>query len=89
MKRQPPATRFVDGPPQFESFDVMLERTMAFNPTRSRSSLRRGVLHNARERDDGTWVDRPGRATVVLRRSSTGDPWMGTHTHFSLVPVVG
>jgi pimeloyl-ACP methyl ester carboxylesterase len=47
---------FVDGPPEFESFDVLLERTMAFNPTRSRSSLRRGVLHNARQRDDGTWV---------------------------------
>ncbi|MGZ4680981.1 MAG: alpha/beta fold hydrolase [Acidimicrobiales bacterium] len=47
---------FVDGPPEFESFDVLLERTMAFNPTRSRSSLRRGVLHNAREREDGTWV---------------------------------
>jgi len=47
---------FVDGPPEFESFDALLERTMAFNPTRSRSSLRRGVLHNARERDDGTWV---------------------------------
>ena len=49
-------TAFVDGPPEFESFDALLERTMAFNPTRSRSSLRRGVLHNARERDDGTWV---------------------------------
>jgi pimeloyl-ACP methyl ester carboxylesterase len=47
---------FVDGPPEFESFDALLERTMAFNPTRSRSSLRRGVLHNAREREDGTWV---------------------------------
>jgi pimeloyl-ACP methyl ester carboxylesterase len=47
---------FVDGPPEFESFDALLERTMAHNPTRSRSSLRRGVLHNARERDDGTWV---------------------------------
>jgi pimeloyl-ACP methyl ester carboxylesterase len=54
---------FVDGPTEFESFDVLLERTMAHNPTRSRSSLRRGVLHNARQLDDGRWVwryDRPG-----------------------------
>ena len=29
---------------------------MAHNPTRSRSSLRRGVLHNARELDDGRWA---------------------------------
>ena len=57
---------FVDGPTEFESFDALLERTMAHNPTRSRSSLRRGILHNAREREDGRWewrYDRP-----------TGDP---------------
>jgi pimeloyl-ACP methyl ester carboxylesterase len=46
---------FIDGPPDFESFDAVLERTMAHNPTRSRSSLRRGVLHNARQLDDGRW----------------------------------
>ena len=46
---------FIDGPPDFESFDAVLERTMAHNPTRSRSSLRRGVLHNARQIDDGRW----------------------------------
>ena len=49
-------TAFIDGPPSFDSFDELLERTMAHNPTRSRSSLRRGVLHNARQRDDGAWV---------------------------------
>lgn len=27
---------------------------------------------------------RPGRASVVLRRGSTTDPWRGVHTHFSL-----
>ena len=36
--------------------------------------------------DDGTPFARPGRATVVLRRDSPGDPWLGVHTHFSLVP---
>lgn len=33
---------------------------------------------------DGTRFDRPGRATVVLRRDSVGAPWLGIHTHFSL-----
>jgi ketosteroid isomerase-like protein len=33
---------------------------------------------------DGTPFDRPGRATVVLRRAHRGAPWIGTHTHFSL-----
>ncbi|MEJ5255824.1 MAG: alpha/beta hydrolase [Acidimicrobiales bacterium] len=51
-----PILSFIDGPEVFASFDEILERTMAFNPTRSRSSLRRGVLHNARQREDGTWV---------------------------------
>jgi len=46
---------FVDGPVDFDSFDALLERTMAHNPTRSRSSLRRGILHNAYEKPDGRW----------------------------------
>ena len=33
---------------------------------------------------DGDRFDRPGRATVVLRRPSPGDPWVGVHTHLSL-----
>lgn len=34
--------------------------------------------------DDGSPFDRPGRATVVLSRTTLTDPWLGTHTHFSL-----
>lgn len=49
-------TDFVNGPRHFQSFDELLERTIAHNPTRSVSSLRRGILHNARQRSDGTWV---------------------------------
>jgi ketosteroid isomerase-like protein len=30
--------------------------------------------------------ERPGRATVVLRRGEVTSPWLGVHTHFSLVP---
>ena len=47
---------FVDGPESFPDFDELLARTMEFNPTRSESSLRRGILHNALQRDDGSWV---------------------------------
>jgi pimeloyl-ACP methyl ester carboxylesterase len=63
QEKAAPIIAFVGGPEEFESFDAILERTMAFNPTRSRSSLVRGVLHNARERDDGTWVWRYDRPT--------------------------
>jgi len=56
-----PIAAFVAGPEQFASFDEILERTIAFNPTRTESSLRRGVLHNAREQDDGSWTWRYDR----------------------------
>jgi pimeloyl-ACP methyl ester carboxylesterase len=47
--------QFVDGPEHFGSFEEILERTILFNPTRSESSLRRGVLHNAVPLPDGRW----------------------------------
>ena len=47
---------FIDGPETFPSFDELLARTIEFNPTRTESSLRRGILHNALQQDDGTWV---------------------------------
>lgn len=47
---------FISGPEEFDSLEEILERTIQFNPTRSESSLRRGVLHNARPRPDGRWV---------------------------------
>ena len=50
-----PIIAFVSGPESFESFDAILERTVRFNPTRSLASLRRGVLHNARELEGGRW----------------------------------
>lgn len=56
---------FLAGPESFASFDEILERTVAFNPTRSESSLRRGILHNAVQRDDGRWVWRHQRTQLV------------------------
>lgn len=56
---------FVSGPQRFASFEELLARTMEHNPTRSESSLRRGILHNARQLDDGSWewrYDRRGHA---------------------------
>ncbi len=47
---------FLAGPDSFASFDEILQRTIQFNPTRTESSLRRGVLHNAVQRDDGSWT---------------------------------
>jgi len=52
---------FVNGPASFASLDELLERTIAFNPSRSRSSLRRGIAHNAEQQPDGSWVWRWAR----------------------------
>jgi pimeloyl-ACP methyl ester carboxylesterase len=52
---------FISGPQSFPSFDEILERTIEYYPTRTVSSLRRGVLHNASEQDDGSWVWRYDR----------------------------
>jgi len=60
-RRSQHITDFVAGPPSFASLDELLERTARFNPARSRSSLRRGILHNAEQQPDGTWVWRWAR----------------------------
>jgi pimeloyl-ACP methyl ester carboxylesterase len=60
-----PIAQFIAGPESFDSFDEILARTIEFNPTRSESSLRRGVLHNAVARDDGRWVWRYQRPRIA------------------------
>ena len=57
---------FLSGPETFATFDEILDRTIQFNPTRSVSSLRRGVLHNSVQLPDGTgaWRHQVGRPTA-------------------------
>ena len=68
-------TDFVDGPQAFASFDELLSRTIEFNPTRSESSLRRGILHNAHQLPDGSWewnYDRGSRARSHVADTESG-----------------
>jgi len=65
-------TDFVNGPASFPSFDELLERTVQFNPTRTESSLRRGILHNAVQQEDGTWVWRWARWRQPAEGSGPG-----------------
>jgi pimeloyl-ACP methyl ester carboxylesterase len=64
---------FVNGPASFDSFDDLLARTIAFNPTRTESSLRRGILHNAVQREDGSWVWRHARHREPLGGGEAGE----------------
>jgi len=41
---------------RFDSFEAMLNTTMAYNPGRTERSLRRGLLHNAHVMADGSWT---------------------------------
>jgi pimeloyl-ACP methyl ester carboxylesterase len=69
-------TDFVNGPTSFDDFDTLLERTKQHNPTRSESSLRRGILHNAVQRADGTWVWRHQQhGKSELDAPDAGDLW--------------
>ena len=54
-------SNFINGPDSFPDFDALLARTIEHNPTRTVASLRRGILHNAMQRDDGSWVWRYAR----------------------------
>ncbi|HET6965749.1 MAG TPA: alpha/beta hydrolase [Acidimicrobiales bacterium] len=66
-------TAFINGPESFPDFDAILARTVEFNPTRTVASLRRGILHNAVQREDGTWVWRYARHRLAGRDES-GQP---------------
>ena len=55
-KAQLGAVALVQGDRSFPSFAAMLDATIAASPHRSRESLRRGVFHNSKRIDDGTWT---------------------------------
>jgi pimeloyl-ACP methyl ester carboxylesterase len=83
-------TDFIGGPDSFESFDEILARTIEFNPGRSPQSLRRGVLHNAIQLDDGRWVwrwarFRTGGPTTVPDFASLWDSIGSAHAPLMLV----
>ncbi len=63
---------FVNGPATFPSFEELLARTIEHNPTRTEASMRRGILHNAMQLDDGSWMwrYRRGGAAAPIGGSS-------------------
>ncbi len=48
-------------PESFATLEEIMERTVASDPARSASSLRRGVLHNTRQLPNGRWTWRSDR----------------------------
>jgi len=81
---------FVNGPATFADFDEILARTAAFNPTRSESSLRRGILHNAVQLDDRSWVWRHARWRLEHENEPEPTrPEPGSRLHTDLLEPLG
>jgi pimeloyl-ACP methyl ester carboxylesterase len=55
-KAQMGTVALVQGDRKFATFQDMLDVTVAAAPHRDRNSLRRGVFHNSKQLDDGTWT---------------------------------
>jgi pimeloyl-ACP methyl ester carboxylesterase len=55
-KAQMGAVALVRGERTFPSFEAMVDAAVAASPLRSRESLQRGVFHNSKQLDDGTWT---------------------------------
>ncbi len=67
---------FINGPQSFASFEDLLARTKEHNATRTESSLKRGILHNAKQLDDLSWewrYDRRGHARTNSEIAPSGD----------------
>jgi pimeloyl-ACP methyl ester carboxylesterase len=75
MVKSAPIANFVQGPESFASFEELLDRTVQHNPTRSVSSLRRGLLHNARPLPDGRWIWRYDRLRPPGNQLDFGYLW--------------
>jgi pimeloyl-ACP methyl ester carboxylesterase len=80
-------TDFVDGPQEFARFDDLLARTIEHNPTRSESSLRRGILHNAHRQPDGSWQWRYDRGSHARSQQAGEAPSTVDETVEALSPL--
>jgi pimeloyl-ACP methyl ester carboxylesterase len=84
---------FVNGPQTFPSFTEIFDRTVEHNPTRTAASLRRGILHNARQLEDGSWqwrYDRTHRGEMAQEPEGDEPRWKGMWDNVSALsmPIV-
>lgn len=63
---------FIAGPQTFPTFGEIFARTVEFNPTRTATSLRRGILHNAHRTEDGSWEWNYDRRPMDVERLRIG-----------------
>jgi pimeloyl-ACP methyl ester carboxylesterase len=68
------AVQLAMGPTEFDSQDEMVDAAVAASPRRPASAVRRGVVHNSRQLDNGKWAWRYDRLRPELALE-TGDLW--------------
>jgi pimeloyl-ACP methyl ester carboxylesterase len=84
-KAQMGAVALVRGERSFPDFEAMVDAAVAASPNRSRESLRRGVFHNAKQLDDGTWTWRYDTFRTVDGFLRLWDDAPALHTPTTLV----
>lgn len=55
VDKNSPIARFINGPETFATFEDLVKHTAASVSARSETALRRGILHNAVQLEDGSW----------------------------------
>jgi pimeloyl-ACP methyl ester carboxylesterase len=75
----------VSGPDTYDSREELIEITAAAAPTRSKSSIRRGVIHNTREIEDGRVQWRYDKLRHTIEPSPLWDALSASTIGFTLV----
>lgn len=75
----------VSGPDTFDDLDELIDLTAAAAPNRSKSSIRRGVIHNTRQLDDGRWQWRYDKIRVTIEADPLWDAFSQADIPFTLV----
>ena len=84
-KEQLGTVALVHGEREFPSFAAMLELTTAAAPHRDPKSLRRGVFHNSRQLDNGSWTWRYDAIREIPDFDSLWDDVAGLSAPITLV----
>lgn len=75
----------VSGPDTFDDLDELIDLTAAAAPNRSKSSIRRGVIHNTRQLPDGRWQWRYDKIRTDMDSTPLWDAFSRADIPFTLV----
>ncbi len=75
----------VSGPDTFDDLDELVDLTSAAAPNRSKSSIRRGVVHNTRQLPDGRWQWRYDKIRVSIEADPLWEAFSASMIPYTLV----